>query len=153
MSGVLADTLAIPTYEPELRCGAWCQGGDVKMVPCDHPQFTDIDDVWCNGKDVAALAARLAEAERRATTLQADLDRAIESALKANAINTDWRRDWKAAIARAETAEARVAELEKELALLLKIANAIGAGSFKVGYKGVISTLHSAGAVQEEGNG
>lgn len=51
--------------------------------------------------------------------------------------------------ARLATAEARVAELEKELTLLLKIANAIGAGSFKVGYKGVISALHSAGAVQE----
>lgn len=67
------------------------------------------------GDAEAKLAARLAEAERRATTLQADLDRAIESALKANAINTDWRRDWKAAIARAEAAEARVRELEHAL--------------------------------------
>ena len=81
----------------------------------DHDR--DGADVWSAAllkkeQERDALAARLAEAERRATTLQADLDRAIESALKANAINTDWRRDWKAAIARAEAAEARVRELE-----------------------------------------
>ena len=84
----------------------------------DHDR--DGADVWSAAllkkeQERDALAARLAEAERRATTLQADLDRAIESALKANAINTDWRRDWKAAIARAEAAEARVRELEHAL--------------------------------------
>lgn len=61
------------------------------------------------------LAARLAEAERRATTLQADLDRAITAELKSNAICHYWRQDWKAAIRRAEAAEARVRELEDAL--------------------------------------
>lgn len=82
-----------------------------RKVDTLNPDGDRVDEISILKGECDALAARLAEAERRATTLQADLDRAIESALKANAINTDWRRDWKAAIARAEAAEARVREL------------------------------------------
>lgn len=60
-----ANTLGIPTYEADVECGMWCQGGSVKFYPTDHPHYTDIADVWVKGSDalnlVDTLRAELAE--------------------------------------------------------------------------------------------
>jgi hypothetical protein len=59
-----AKDLGVPSYDASVSCGAYCLGGSVNMQPTTYPEFTDANEVWVRGDDVAALAARLAEAER-----------------------------------------------------------------------------------------
>jgi hypothetical protein len=59
-----ANEIGLPTFEAGVSCGTWCQGGSVAMTPTTQPEYTDAEDVWVKGDAVAALAARLAEAER-----------------------------------------------------------------------------------------
>jgi hypothetical protein len=54
-----ANALGIPTYEADVECGMWCQGGSVKFYPTDHPHYTDIADVWVKGLDALELVNRL----------------------------------------------------------------------------------------------
>lgn len=60
-----ANSLGIQTYEADVKCGMWCQGGSVKFYPTDHPHYTDIADVWVKGSDalelVNGLRAELAQ--------------------------------------------------------------------------------------------
>lgn len=59
-----ANEIGLPTFEAEVSCGAYCQGGLVNMKPTTYPEFEDAEFVWVRGDDAARLAARLAEAER-----------------------------------------------------------------------------------------
>lgn len=54
-----ANALGIQTYETDVVCGMWCQGGSVKFYPTNHPQYTDIADVWVKGSDALDLVNRL----------------------------------------------------------------------------------------------
>jgi hypothetical protein len=77
---VTALDLGVPTYEIEVVCGPYCQGGSTKAKCCPYPEFTAAEDVWVKGSDVAALCARVAQYEGGDPTpfvreLRADRDR------------------------------------------------------------------------------
>ena len=62
---VTAFDLGVPTYEIEVVCGPYCQGGSTKAKCCPYPEFTAAEDVWVKGSDVAALRARGSRSWRR----------------------------------------------------------------------------------------
>lgn len=76
---VTAFDLGVPTYEIEVVCGPYCQGGSTKAKCCPYPEFTAAEDVWVKGSDVAALRARVAEAEERRDEHQANCVRAMQA--------------------------------------------------------------------------
>lgn len=69
-----ANEIGLPTFEAEVSCGAYCQGGSVKMNPTTYPEFEEAEFVWVRGEDAARLAARLAEAEGRLVATDALID-------------------------------------------------------------------------------
>jgi hypothetical protein len=60
--------IGLPTFEAEVKCGTYCQGGSVDMTPTQYSQYTDPDEVWVRGDTVmAALTAiktELAQAQQ-----------------------------------------------------------------------------------------
>lgn len=63
-----ATDVGLQTWEADVTCGVWCQGGSVRWLKTDHPQYTDASDVWVRGDDAIAalesLRAELAELRR-----------------------------------------------------------------------------------------
>lgn len=62
-----ASEIGLPTFEPEVSCGAFCYGGSVHMIETSLPEYTEAEGCWVRadtaGAEIAALRARLAEAE------------------------------------------------------------------------------------------
>lgn len=59
-----ATDVGLQTWEADVTCGVWCQGGYVRWLKTDHPQYTDASDVWVRGDDaIAALESLRAELE------------------------------------------------------------------------------------------
>ena len=57
-----ATDVGLQTWEADVTCGVWCQGGSVRWLKTDHPQYTDASDVWVRGDDaIAALESLRAE--------------------------------------------------------------------------------------------
>ncbi len=69
-----ATDVGLQTWEADVTCGVWCQGGSVRWLKTDHPQYTDASDVWVRGDDaIAALESLRAElAERDEARVMAD---------------------------------------------------------------------------------
>ena len=63
-----ATDVGLQTWEADVTCGVWCQGGSVRWLKTEHPQYTDASDVWVRGDDAIAalesLRAELAELRR-----------------------------------------------------------------------------------------
>lgn len=72
-----ASEVGLRTWEASVSCGQWCQGGSVYMTPTTYPQHEDAEFVWVRadeaGAKIAALAARLAEADKANQLLRAEL--------------------------------------------------------------------------------
>jgi len=63
-----ATDVGLQTWEADVTCGVWCQGGSVRWLKTDNPQYTDASDVWMRGDDAIAalesLRAELTEARK-----------------------------------------------------------------------------------------
>ena len=65
-----ATDVGLQTWEADVTCGVWCQGGSVRWLKTDHPQYTDASDVWVRGDDaIAALESLRAELAECAAAL------------------------------------------------------------------------------------
>ena len=65
-----ATDVGLQTWEADVYCGVWCQGGSVRWLKTDHPQYTDASDVWVRGDDaIAALESLRAENARMRAAL------------------------------------------------------------------------------------
>lgn len=65
-----ATDVGLQTWEADVTCGVWCQGGSVRWLKTDHPQYTDASDVWVRGDDaIAALESLRAENARMRAAL------------------------------------------------------------------------------------
>lgn len=68
-----ANELGVPTFEVSVSCGTYCLGGSANFQPTTYPEFTEADEVWVKGADVAAIAARLAVEEAHGEKYQREL--------------------------------------------------------------------------------
>jgi hypothetical protein len=64
---LMAKDVGLPTCEPEVARGVYCNGCELSMVPTGWPDVTDATDCWVRGDlvaaELAALRARVAELE------------------------------------------------------------------------------------------
>lgn len=92
-----ATDVGLQTWEADVTCGVWCQGGSVRWLKTDHPQYTDASDVWVRGDDAIAalesLRAELADLQDGYSRLSRDFALAIESDSKHIAELAECRED------------------------------------------------------------
>lgn len=82
-----ANEIGLPTFEAEVSCGAYCQGGSVNMKPTTYAEFTDADEVWVRGDDAARLAAEIES--MKDTILALSVARAERDALAARLVEAE----------------------------------------------------------------
>ena len=92
-----ATDVGLQTWEADVTCGVWCQGGSVRWLKTDHPQYTDASEVWVRGDDAIAalesLRAELADLQDGYSRLSRDFALAIESDSKHIAELAECRED------------------------------------------------------------
>ena len=92
-----ATDVGLQTWEADVTCGVWCQGGSVRWLKTDNPQYTDASDVWVRGDDAIAalesLRAELADLQDGYSRLSRDFALAIESDSKHIAELAECRED------------------------------------------------------------